>query len=558
MWLNLLIIFVINQVEPIPRMFAVLQEGNIRIKAFNTGGFGGPDRVNPWPRLEWPAGSGSEYLYEMGLLIGAKVYGYDPSTGDSLWFYIVDDGIIDGGDEDFTPISGFSNINNNTFAMLSSSTTWPSTWDDYLVIWGDTIENLSGEWAGEFGPGVNVGNDEFFYVSSDYWNFEFFPDSTTGYTYDPQTGYGGLGLMLYGRSYVLNFGDLADATIITYTVYNTSPKDIDSITLAWYIDVRIGGPGPDFNDDLYDYDTTLGYARFYDEDGIGLLPSGQTYPAGQLGLIFLQTPGIDDDNIDNDGDGMIDESPSDGIDNDNDWDPNTDDVGRDGIPGTSDPGEGNGIPDLGEPHFEWRDPDEIDEVGMGTAFWYPYGTLFPSMDDTLGHRLVGTYYTPPPEGAGDRIVILGTKPFKLASNEWTKFAFAIVMADGQDSATVFNKAMNVRDYYRTFLGIGVGIEETQTFTPATSPIKLITPVVKDEIRLLVSEVTSKLISISVVDITGRSVGELDLRTYGRQDILQVPVRKIFRYTPPNGMYFLRVKTREGFRTIGSFILIRNK
>ena len=36
---------------------------------------------------------------------------------------------------------------------------------------------------------------------------------------------------------------------------------------------------------------------------------------------------MDDDGIDNDGDGLVDESWTDGIDNDGDWDPDLDDVG---------------------------------------------------------------------------------------------------------------------------------------------------------------------------------------------------------------------------------------
>src|SRR5690606_8392072 len=79
------------------------------------------------------------------------------------------------------------------------------------------------------------------------------------------------------------------------------------------------------------------------------------------------------DGIDNDGDGMIDESWTDGIDNDGDWDPEVDDVGIDGIPGTGDEGEGDGIPTAGdpfditkpgEPNFEFTDIDESDMIGL--------------------------------------------------------------------------------------------------------------------------------------------------------------------------------------------------
>ena len=40
------------------------------------------------------------------------------------------------------------------------------------------------------------------------------------------------------------------------------------------------------------------------------------------------------DQIDNDGDGIVDESRNNGIDDDGDWDPSKHDVGVDGLPNT--------------------------------------------------------------------------------------------------------------------------------------------------------------------------------------------------------------------------------
>ena len=45
--------------------------------------------------------------------------------------------------------------------------------------------------------------------------------------------------------------------------------------------------------------------------------------------------------------GLIDESREDGIDNDGDWNIETDDVGIDGMRGSGDLGEGDGIPTSG-------------------------------------------------------------------------------------------------------------------------------------------------------------------------------------------------------------------
>jgi hypothetical protein len=83
--------------------------------------------------------------------------------------------------------------------------------------------------------------------------------------------------------------------------------------------------------------------------------------------MFVETPGNSTNGIDDDGDGMIDESPNNSIDDDHDWNPAIDDVGADGIPNTHDFGEGNDLPTHGEPNFDEKDRDEVDQLGL-TSF----------------------------------------------------------------------------------------------------------------------------------------------------------------------------------------------
>ncbi len=94
------------------------------------------------------------------------------------------------------------------------------------------------------------------------------------------------------------------------------------------------------------------------------------------------------------GDGLnnllIDERRDDGIDNDGDWDPELDDVGLDGKPGTGDEGEGDGLPtsgagtDLpGEPNIDKTDVNESDQIGLTSFIFYEYGTLTYSNDDDM-------------------------------------------------------------------------------------------------------------------------------------------------------------------------------
>jgi len=75
-------------------------------------------------------------------------------------------------------------------------------------------------------------------------------------------------------------------------------------------------------------------------------------------------------------DQMIDERRDDGIDNNGDWNAKYDDVGLDGVAGTGDMGEGDGVPTSGaayglpgEPHIDVTDVRESDQIGL-TSFDY--------------------------------------------------------------------------------------------------------------------------------------------------------------------------------------------
>ena len=152
---------------------------------------------------------------------------------------------------------------------------------------------------------------------------------------------------------------------------------------------------------------------------------------GYFGYIFLESPGNPYDQIDNDGDGIVDESRYNGIDDDGDWDVNKHDVGVDGIPNTGDSGEYDGFPTAGnafdirqpgEPNFEWTDLDESDMIGL-TSFAAPNfgGNNRISKDDFIygdGGRFVVPYDARPwiHEIHSDTLVITGGKD-KLVPEE---------------------------------------------------------------------------------------------------------------------------------------------
>ena len=116
---------------------------------------------------------------------------------------------------------------------------------------------------------------------------------------------------------------------------------------------------------------------------------------------------------------LIDERRDNNIDEDGDWTIEFDDVGIDGLgsqdngyPGP-DFGEGNGVPDQGEPNFGRTDPDESDQIGL-TSFNFFNLTASPDMrnDSLLWARMTPGRFDiiPPIPQDGDFIYASGYFP----------------------------------------------------------------------------------------------------------------------------------------------------
>ncbi|MFC1569326.1 hypothetical protein ACFL4L_03760 [bacterium] len=84
---------------------------------------------------------------------------------------------------------------------------------------------------------------------------------------------------------------------------------------------------------------------------------------------------------------LIDERRDDGIDNDGDWNVFLDDVGQDGAPFTKDPGEGDGIPTYGEPHFDKTDIDETDMLGLTSFNLYEWPEFCQDDDEAVWEKV---------------------------------------------------------------------------------------------------------------------------------------------------------------------------
>lgn len=326
------------------------------------------------------------------------------------------------------------------FAISHRRETWPSDWPagsfpgDTRTEGDNSPSVRMGRWNGEFGSYIRS-DQESYYVLDDRENDEFnyypFTDSLSRLKWP--NGRRGLGITTSVRNYQWSSRLAEDLLISIYDIENKG-KDLTKAVVGMYVDPDIGGSlsGDDANFDNVD-DITYAYNKS------GLSSNG--LPIGFFGFAFLESPGLAEDKIDNDGDGRIDESQNNGIDDDGDWrswedtngngkwdnedanyngsldigedinlngildiEPLNDDLGNDGLgPDFNDytgpdlnGTQANGKPDAGEPNFDFTDNDESDQVGL-TAFYLR------DVDNTMANDesywkteiLPGTYDTRP-------------------------------------------------------------------------------------------------------------------------------------------------------------------
>jgi hypothetical protein len=129
-----------------------------------------------------------------------------------------------------------------------------------------------------------------------------------------------------------------------------------------------------------------------------------------------------------------------------DWNPAKDDVGADGIAGTHDAGEGDGIPTAGEPHFDATDVVESDQIGL-TSFNFFNQTQSPPMNnnETLWNRMEPGYFDVIPNQPQDGDFIYASGYFPLLPNRTERFSLALVF--GQDSSHAFKNKQIAQKIY---------------------------------------------------------------------------------------------------------------
>jgi hypothetical protein len=156
-----------------------------------------------------------------------------------------------------------------------------------------------------------------------------------------------------------------------------------------------------------------------------------------------------------------------------DWSQTKDDVGADGLPGTKDFGEGDGMPTEGEPHFDITDVNESDQIGL-TSFNFFNQTQSPPMNnnETLWNRMKPGYFDVIPAQPQDGDFIYSSGYFPLLPNRTERFSLALVF--GQDSAHIFkNKQIAQKIYNANYDFLKPPPKPTLTAVPGDKQVTLL-------------------------------------------------------------------------------------
>ncbi len=399
--------------------------------------------------------------------------GYAPD-GSIKWGWLPKAGYAAPGQLDIAAWSHRAEVQGD---LTRKPHSWPESW--YNQALGRYV------WPAFLGNDATSPDEEVYFVADDYTNAKYqyypFPDDSSKR---------GLGLDLECRFFQFNNPLAEDIIFLVYRVTNRSPKTIDRVYFGMYGDPHVGGGNSDYSDDR---------AWFIPPKDIpGLSPNASAYPqrarsmvyaydadmkgegglpAGYFGFKFLESPTNSINGKDDDDDGIIDESPFneagsyiDGIskplntgiadtakytkvygkprprwsgDENGTWNPEKDDVGLDGLPGTGDFGEGNAKPDVGydqngsvtaEPNFGIRDVNESDQIGL-TSFWaLPYtGTSNFPKDDVLfwGYMTADSFAIDQQllNAPGDNVFLYSSGPFALSTTGTQRFSIALMMGE---------------------------------------------------------------------------------------------------------------------------------
>jgi hypothetical protein len=362
--------------------------------------------------VEIPKGSGENYSDGTTPFVLAKV---TQTTGSLA--YIMETGYrerqgtspITNKTMRFEPRFGYFQIDpdinkGRSVAMSNDPRTWPDEWYDKLNDPDDP--GWRGSWNGYFGKAPKADQESYVVYDDNYYDaWNYYPDSR-------DLTRRGLGMKVEQRGFQWANPQAGLVIFFHYDILNESTTAYDNnVIFGLYMDSGVGGSAigidgiPESDDDNAYFDKEAGLNLVYTWDKYGHGFIGNT---GYLGYAYLETPGNSIDGIDNDQDGIVDEKRNGGPgekivgqeailnyintqydiskfdtyygpltlrpaylngvwwtgDEDVNWVAEFNDTGADGVFGTHDTGENDGIPTEGESNFDIKDIDESDMIGL--------------------------------------------------------------------------------------------------------------------------------------------------------------------------------------------------
>lgn len=398
-------------------------------------------------------------------------------------------------------------------AISTDPRTWPPSWPDKALDPDDP--GWAGSWNGYFGKRPAADQESYTVMDDQFYDaWDFFPDSR-------DSTRRGLGLRIEVRGFQWANPQAGNVVFWHYDITNEGTTDYDdNIIFGLYMDSGVGGSAFSCDRIFESDDDNAFFDRTFDKDVLNLVYtwdrfghgrdlSGNCGRTGYLGYAYLETPGNSENQVDDDLDGIVDEKRDSGPgelilgqdairqyvetnydlarfeanygvlaerlafrlgrwftgDEDMDWNPGLQDTGADGVAGTGDTGEGDGIPTSGETNFDKTDLNESDQIGLtgfklnrikagdGNPDQTTDGVLFYTESSNWPERLFEQFSDPipanrfdPPLASNYNIGFLfASGPFKLKAGKTERFSLAL--AYGGDLGELRRTVRTVQQIY---------------------------------------------------------------------------------------------------------------
>ena len=226
------------------------------------------------PSLEYPVNSQRYYIWQLGLMIGAKIDTSDNDTYDPV--PLVSDTYQDQGEANFNPVPGYFRLGLNPLVAISNiPETWPLSWPE-----GIQVGNSGWPGIDQF-ENESIASQESFWIMRDYEKKYFDTHNQT------KTALGSLEIMCRG----LQSNTTLTSRIIyfTYDVINKSDQTLMDCRIGLMVDPdHPAHLETEYSDDNAEYIPSLNMAMTYDYDN-----NYSNWPGADLaymGIMMLQTP----------------------------------------------------------------------------------------------------------------------------------------------------------------------------------------------------------------------------------------------------------------------------